>query len=338
MIALMRSSSSASIFKLRHYLIFLVVLIVLYIAIEYKFFKPNLIAITHWNDKAECYLNNPKTPKTPKLIESEQIWNEYNRLGQWRPYLIRITLMWLVFALIETILFYLVPSWPQSVRGNSAFDLDWFVGITSFIVIMLLTFVVLDTYRLNYYFIRKLRIQHPLIVEDIYLTRVAESDTCNKTQKELAEMKYASLTAPHKKLEEIITLVAGRTRVVDGLIYYPLICIILMLLARISYFDNQDFPYSKAISFGVSISLLIFAGFMIRSEAEKLKFSVTRSAESLKMKFKHQAADIDTTIEKISNIKSGVFQPMLEQPVMRALLLILAFIGILAGEFLKIFG
>lgn len=231
-----------------------------------------------------------------------------------------------------------MPSWPQSVRGNSAFDLDWFVGITSFIVIMLLTFVVLDTYRLNYYFIRKLRIQHPLIVEDIYLTRVAESDTCNKTQKELAEMKYASLTAPHKKLEEIITLVAGRTRVVDGLIYYPLICIILMLLARISYFDNQDFPYSKAISFGVSISLLIFAGFMIRSEAEKLKFSVTRSAESLKMKFKHQAADIDTTIEKISNIKSGVFQPMLEQPVMRALLLILAFIGILAGEFLKIFG
>ncbi|WP_293007043.1 hypothetical protein [Nitrosomonas sp.] len=281
----------------------------------------------------------------PKLTLEKGLWIEYSSLSQLQPCLIRITMMWLVFALIETILFYLVPSWPQPVRGDfalsSAFYIDWFIGIASFIVIMFLSFFVLDTYRLNYYFIRKLRIQHPLIVDDVYLTRIKESDVY-PTQKDLAEIKYAHTSykknESHKKLEEIVNLVAERTQVVDGLIYYPLICIILMLFARISYFDNQDFPYSKAVSFGACISLLIFAGFMIRSEAEKLKFAVIKSAESLKKEFKHQVADIDATIEKIGNIRSGVFQPMLEQPVMRTLLLILGFVGILAGEFLMIFG
>lgn len=206
---------------------------------------------------------------------------------------------------------------------------------------MFLTFLVLDTYRLNCYFIKKLRTQHPLIVDDVYLKSIKESDVY-PTQKDLAKMKYAGTnfqnTKSHKTLERIINLVAERTRVVDGLIYYPMICIILMLFARISYFDNQDFPYSKAVSFDASISLLIFAGFMIRSEAEKLKFAVIKSAESLKNEFKHQAADIDATIETIGNIRSGFFQPMLEQPVMRTLLLILGFVGILAGKFLMIFG
>ncbi len=77
---------------------------------------------------------------------------------------------------------------------------------------------------------------------------------------------------------------------------------------------------------------------MIRSEAEKLKFAVIKSTESLKKEFNDQSAEIDATIEKIGNIRSGVFQPMSEQPVMRTLLLILGFAGILTGEFLMIFG
>jgi hypothetical protein len=41
----------------------------------------------------------------------------------------------------------------------------------------------------------------------------------------------------------------------------------LMLLARITYFDNQEFPLSKGITFGAAISLLFLSGFVLRKRA-----------------------------------------------------------------------
>jgi hypothetical protein len=43
-------------------------------------------------------------------------------------------------------------------------------------------------------------------------------------------------------------------------------------------------------------------------------------------------------VRKLKEINGGIFQPMLEQPVMRALLLILASTGLFAGEYLMLAG
>jgi hypothetical protein len=111
----------------------------------------------------------------------------------------------------------------------------------------------------------------------------------------------------------------------------------LMLFAGTTYFDNQDFPLSKGITFAASISLLIFAGFMIRYEARMLKLAVIKSAEKLAKDYNFNKTEVDAVIEKINNHDNGVFQPMLEQPVMRALLLIVASLGLFAGEYIKMF-
>jgi hypothetical protein len=47
---------------------------------------------------------------------------------------------------------------------------------------------------------------------------------------------------------------------------------------------------------------------------------------------------ITKAIERINDINDGAFQPMFEQPVMRALLIILAFVGIFVSEYLKLLG
>jgi hypothetical protein len=46
----------------------------------------------------------------------------------------------------------------------------------------------------------------------------------------------------------------------------------------------------------------------------------------------------DEIIRRIDAIDEGVFQPMLEQPVVQALLIILASIGLFADKYLKVFG
>jgi hypothetical protein len=184
---------------------------------------------------------------------------------------------------------------------------------------MILLFFVLDAVRLNFYWIQKLRKRHPLLAESF-------------------EPNVAKMDQTFQSLQKIVAVIAERTRVVDRLIYYPMLCIMLMLIAKITYFDNQDFPLSKGITFAASISLLFFAGFMLRYEAEQLKLSVIKSAKKLGKDNKRGQEKVDKAIERIKDINDGAFQPMSEQPVMRALLIILAFVGIFVSEYLKLLG
>ena len=116
----------------------------------------------------------------------------------------------------------------------------------------------------------------------------------------------------------------------------------LMLFARITYFDNQEFPLSKGITFGAAISFLFLSGFVLRREANELKYCVKKSVRTMRVKgvgnMRVNNAVQDEIIRRIDAINEGAFQPMLEQPVMQALLIILASIGLFAGEYLKVFG
>jgi uncharacterized membrane protein len=116
-----------------------------------------------------------------------------------------------------------------------------------------------------------------------------------------------------------------------------MLCIMLMLFAKITYFDNQDLPLSKALTFGVAISVLFFSGFMLRHEANQLKLSIKKRVQDLGEKYAKEKT-AKQTVKRIDAIDEGAFQPMLEQPVMQALLIILASIGLFAGEYLKLFG
>ncbi|WP_292991521.1 hypothetical protein, partial [Nitrosomonas sp.] len=180
------------------------------------------------------------------------------------------------------------------------------------------------------YLIRKLRKKHPLLLDETVVL-----NTEGLSRRDFKKYYNERIDNPLETLEKIVALVAERTQVADRMIYYPLLCIMLMLFARITYFDNQDFPLSKGITFAAGISLLIFSGFMIRYEAQKLKQAAVMSAENL---VGNTDPDGHLCVRKIKEINGGIFQPMLEQPVMRALLLILASIGLFAGEYLMLAG
>lgn len=251
------------------------------------------------------------------------LWNEYQVRGQVGYRLARVVAMWLIFAIIETLLVYLLPPWPLPCRGSTCGWASW-TGVLSFTLIMLLLFFVLDAVRLNFYWIKKLRKQHPLLREKIIQ---GDIDAYNRT----AGPRSA------ESLEKIVSLVATRTQAVDRLIYYPMFCIMLLLFAKIAYFDNQDLPLSKALTFGVAISILFFSGFMLRHEANQLRLCVKKRVQDLGKKYAKEKTT-QQIVKRIDAIDEGAFQPMLEQPVMQALLLILTSLGLFASEYIKLFG
>jgi amino acid transporter len=248
------------------------------------------------------------------------LWREYYYYGRFDQRVSRVAAIWPLFAIIETILIYLVPPWPSPCRGPTCTWASW-TWVTTFSVSMTFLFFILDAVGLSRYWIRKLRTQHLLLAD-----RIPREDE--------SAFWVAIRNKPLESLENIVKVVAERTAIVDKLIYYPMLCIMLMLFARITYFDNQDFPLSKGITFAISIASLFFFAFMLRNEASKLKHSVIESVRKLDK----NSEETETVIKRINEIREGAFQPMFEQPVMRALLIILASISLFASKYLEFFG
>ena len=290
--------------------------------------KPSIwkdVSIKHWMQADSWGLAD-------QVNRESDLWKQYYDRGRFGPRIARVVWIWLIFAIIETLLVYLLPPWPLPWRAT--IDPAWrsnmaaWTGVLSFTMTMLLLFFILDAVRLNFYWIKKLRKQHPLLKERI-------------TQEDFNAYYDAYYNAvrirPAELLEKMVEVVAERTRAVDKLIYYPMLCIMLMLFAKITYFDNQDFPLSKGITFGAAISFLFLSGFVLRREANELKLSVKKSVRNIGGN-SNRTDEIERIIKRIDAIDEGAFQPMMEQPVMQALLIILASIGLFAGEYLKLFG
>lgn len=282
-----------------------------------KCFKQRIEKDNPENTKSKGEKEKSQSGENKSEQECPRLWREYYHYGLISHRGSRVVAMWLFFAIIETILIYILPPWPLPCRGGAACSWASWASVLSFTFVMLLLFFILDAVRLNYYWVKKLRIQ------------VSEQEL-NAFNDEIRN--------DLRSLENIVALVAERTSVVDKLIYYPMLCIMLMLFARITYFDNQDLPLSKAITFAVSISLLFFSGFMLRSEAEKLKRSVIECTEDIGKNNRRIRPEVEAVTKRIKGICDGAFQPMFEQPVMRALLIILASISLFASKYLEFFG
>lgn len=265
-----------------------------------------------------------------KIAFLKNLWKQYHSYGRPWQRLVRMTGMWLffvtTFVILESMLPILLPVWPSPCRGTSC-GWDLSLQTISFIVIMFLVIFVLDAVGLCFYWIKILRSKHPLLVDWA---------TLESPQDQALYIKERNKKESLESLEVLVILVAKRTHAIDWLIYYPLITMMLMLFARINYFHNLDFPLAIGITFAISMTLLFYAGFKLRSEAELLRIAVINCAE----KFAKNSSqnDANATIQRIRSINYGAFYPMLEQPVMRGLLLILASVGLFAGEYLMIFG
>lgn len=299
-----------------------------------------------------------------KVMNAIDLWREYREHDLLEQRLLRTTVMWLIFMNINAFLTHLFPESSSLCRGNSCLWDHW-ISVISFSIVMFLIFLVLDVQRLCIHWIEKLHTKHPLLVNETFfelniknLHQELEKSKINKEQKwkfncfykpalEIdskikqinEEIEFLKQTQEKQKeerrkyrttlesLEEIVLLVAERTYVVDRLIYFPIIVLMLMFLARILYFDYLDFPLSHGIVSIISISLLLYAGLKLRTEASELKLAVINNTQ-----------EKDEMKKRLERINYGAFQPMSEQPVVRSALLLFGSLGLFAAEYLMLFG
>jgi len=123
-----------------------------------------------------------------------------------------------------------------------------------------------------------------------------------------------------------VLLIAKRTRAVTHLIYYPFITTSLLILCRLPQFDNFDWPPLLIAAFSFNIFVPCACVAVLRRVAEMVRRgSLSRLKQKLR-KERARALDtrreaIETTMQKIKNLDTGIFAPITRQPVVGALLL-----------------
>jgi hypothetical protein len=234
----------------------------------------------------------------------------------------------LYFA-FSSIVFGLLGGSSPPCRGVAACAVNGMVLGFSVLLMLFLLFLVVDAIRLSVCWIEKL--QDP----DLRWSDAPIQELARKRQ----------LPEAHAAYWMQVHLIGERTREVVRLLYYPLIVILLMLLARSTYFDNWDFPLALAIVVGINFTIALAAAAKLNSAARQAREAILERLrnESLDLTKEQQPAipvaspsEIDALIDKLSKLNLGAYQRVWEQPLVRATALLLTGLGLTYSEYVRI--
>ena len=175
---------------------------------------------------------------------------------------------------------------------------------------MILTFYVVDAIRLNSNFIRIFTYGVTKWEPDISLGRE----------------RIPPLDEEDLSRYRDISFVAQRTEAVAPLIWYPIIVLAVMFVARSSFFDNWPWPLSLILIFALNVMWALGSAAFLRRAAEQLRESAISNLQLLRvLSFskpdpEKRRQTFDELITEIRNLKKGAFAPLTEQPFVRAIL------------------
>jgi hypothetical protein len=133
-----------------------------------------------------------------------------------------------------------------------------------------------------------------------------------------------------------VSLIARRTAKVGELIYYPFLVLFLMIVSRISYFDDWDWPPALVLVLGANAAYAITCALSLRGAAERAR----RKALDRLQDYQHdyaaaagQATKADAsrrTADEVREMREGAFALLSRHPILGAVLLPSGGIGIWA--------
>lgn len=154
----------------------------------------------------------------------------------------------------------------------------------------------------------------------------------------LTKEKYARLVnipADDPLLDHWIDVdfIAKRTACIGSLIYYPFLLIAIIILSRSSVFSNFTLNYAIVITLGGSSLLLLLCALALQRSAESardeakraFKDGISRAGENA-----DYTARITDLMTRVEAMREGAFTPILQQPLIRAVILPVASAGFTA--------
>jgi hypothetical protein len=266
------------------------------------------IGFEHWRMK--------EPPRTARF-SAEEAWHAYLCRNKFWPRFIRVGILFALYSIFALTILHLFPQPLSPARGETAFQIDNIVFYLAGVGLLLLTFYVVDAIQLNSNFIRMF------------------GREVTKWSREVVEQSHREPPLTEKELSAYneIFFVAQRTQVVAPLIWYPLLVLTLIVVARASLFDNWTWPPSLVLIYAISGAWALGSAILLRRAAEQLRETALNDLRRFRLLGQESEAKrqtFDELMAEIRDLKMGAFAPLTEQPFIRAALFPGAALGVIA--------
>jgi len=258
-----------------------------------------------------------KQPGGTSRFSAEEAWHAYLCRNKFWPRFIRIGILFALYCFFAFTILHLFPQPPPPARGHVAFRIDKIVFYLAGVGLLLLSFYVVDAIQVNCNFIR-------MFAREVTKWSRGVIDRSHRSP----PLTEKELSAYHE-----IFFVAQRTQIVAPLIWYPLIVLTLMIVARLSFFDNWTWPPSLVLIYVITAVWVLGSAILLRRAAEQLRDTALNDLRRFRLLGQESEAKrqtFDELIAEIRNLKMGAFAPVTEQPFIRAALFPGAALGLLA--------
>jgi hypothetical protein len=287
--------------------------------IETEFsFAPLRLTPFRWRDLGIGFERwQMKEPPRVMRFSAEDAWHTYLCRNKFWPRFLRIGILFVLYSIFAFAILHLFPQPLSPARGETAFQIDNTVFYLAGVGLLLLSFYVVDAIQLNSNFIRMF------------------GREVTKWSREVVEQSYRQPPLTEKELSAYneIFFVAQRTQVVAPLIWYPLVVLTLMIVARLSFFDNWTWPASLVLIYAIIAAWVLGSAILLRRAAEQLRETALNDLRRFRLlgqEIEAKRQVFDELMAEIRDLKMGAFAPLAEQPFIRAALFPGAALGLLA--------
>ena len=258
-----------------------------------------------------------KQPAGSSRFSAEEAWHAYLCRNKFWPRFIRIGILFALYSIFAFTILHLFPQPPPPARGDVAFQIDKIIFYLAGVGLLLLTFYVVDAIQLNSNFIRMF------------------GREVTKWGRGVVDRSHRSPPLTEKELSAYneIFFVAQRTQAVAPLIWYPLLVLTLLVVARSSFFDNWTWPASLILIFAITGAWALGSAILLRRAAEQLRDIALNDLRRFRLLGREVEAKrqmFDDLIAEIRDLKTGAFAPLTDQPFIHAVLFPGAALGLLA--------
>ena len=296
------------------------VLITFWWALIYGHIKKDfhVLSVNKWSSKC-----------VPENRDAVEMWRRYGDYGAGDQRFLRTIAYILVYFAFASIVFAILGSPASPCRGDFTCTVDKIILGFSVLSMLTLLFLVVDAARLCICWVDSMH-KH-------------EFDW-SKTRK-FEYIQHLRLPDAHAVAWIQVHLIGERTSDVTRLIYFPVLIILLLLLARSTYFDNWDFPQALAIIIGlnfiIALGSIVRLNFIAQSARDEIlrKLLDEKLAEDKKedLSYEPSSSERQELIHQLENLRIGAYLRVWDQPPVRATLMLLGGVALTYAEYFTVF-
>ena len=261
-------------------------------------------------------VTHPAATMAATTVDEAWSWyREASRPAQWvaRTLVLFVLYLGMMWALGYYVL--LDEEYIHPCRGRLSCTVDWFMTLSSAVLVVFLNLAVFDAVMLCRRWIGWVTASTGGWSNQVQEEYLRDYGLGEAQKAEFEKLKYLA----------VVDLIGQRTEVVNRLIRYPFIALLIMIAGRNDYFDIWNYPLLLLLSWALNVLLALLAAFLLYQAASGAKAAMLAGLSRQMVQALGVGQDRDIRMKQIQFIideveanEQGAFVPLYQQPVIES--------------------